>query len=162
MAYIVEVIHYTESDAPGLGEIFDTFDSMLGWVRVTIRQRETSLEFNTTHLWPIIQRIWVRMNIPLHMGAYALNPKWYVESLGEFLPLMTPLRPSIQHRWDHMNTPLHLVAYALNPKWCGKAWESSSHWWSRGKEWFSRCNCKNAKWGGRGKTSKTICSICRS
>lgn len=45
---IVEVIHYADSDAPSLEEIYETFDSMLGRVKATTQQRETSLEFYTS------------------------------------------------------------------------------------------------------------------
>lgn len=44
---IVEVICYTDLDAPSLGEIYETFDNMLGCVKTTIQQREPSLEFYT-------------------------------------------------------------------------------------------------------------------
>lgn len=84
---IVEVIHYIDSNAPSLGEIYETFDSMLGRVKVAIQQREPSLEFYTSHIRPTIQRKWDRMNTPLHMAVYALNPKWYVERLGRVPPI---------------------------------------------------------------------------
>ena len=84
---IVEVIRYGDSDSPSLGEIYETFDSMLGRVRATIREKEPSLEFYTTHIRPIIQRRWDQMNTPLHMAAYALNPKWYVERPGRISPI---------------------------------------------------------------------------
>ena len=53
---IVEVIRYGDSDSPSLGEIYETFDSMLGRVRAAIREKEPSLEFYTTQIRPIIQR----------------------------------------------------------------------------------------------------------
>lgn len=90
LGHIVEVIRYTDSDAPSLGEIYETFDSMLGRVKVAIQQREPSLEFYTSQIRPIIQRRWDRMNTPLHMAAYALNPKWYVERPGRVPPIDDP------------------------------------------------------------------------
>ena len=87
---IVEVICYTDIDSPSLGEIYETFDSMLGQVKVAIREKDPSLEFYTTQIRPIIQRRWDRMNTPLHMEAYALNPKWYVERPGRILPIEDP------------------------------------------------------------------------
>ena len=54
---IVEVIRYTDTDSPSLGEIYETFDSMLGKVREAIRQKEPSLEFYTNQIQPIIQRV---------------------------------------------------------------------------------------------------------
>ena len=87
---IVEVIRYGDSDSPSLGEIYETFDSMLGRVRAAIREKEPSLEFYTTQIRPIIQRRWDRMNTPLHMATYALNPKWYVERPGRISPIEDP------------------------------------------------------------------------
>ena len=84
---IVEVIRYTDSDSPSLGEVYETFDSMLGRVKLAIKQREPSLDFYTTQVRPIIQRRWDRMNTPLHMAAYAINPKWYVERAGRVPPI---------------------------------------------------------------------------
>ena len=87
---IVEVIRYIDTDFPSLGEIYETFDSMLGRVKAAIQQREPSLEFYTSQIRPIIQRRWDRMNTPLHMAAYALNSKWYVERPGRVPPIDDP------------------------------------------------------------------------
>jgi len=87
---IVEVIRYTDTDSPSLGEIYETFDSMLGQVRAAIREKEPSLEFYNNEIRPIIQRRWDRMNTPLHMAAYALNPKWYIPRPGRILPIDDP------------------------------------------------------------------------
>lgn len=87
---IIKVIRYTDSDATSLGEIYETFNSMLGRVKASIQQREPSLEFCTSQIRPIIQRRWDRMNTPLHMAAYALNPKWYVERPGRVPPIDDP------------------------------------------------------------------------
>ncbi len=53
---IVDVIRYADTDSPNLGEIYETFDSMLGQVKVAIREKEPSLEFYTDQIRPIIQR----------------------------------------------------------------------------------------------------------
>ena len=75
---IVELIRYADSDSPCLGEIYESIDSMIGKIKSIIRQRDRSLElFN--ELQKLIEKRWNRMNTPLHMAAYALNPKWYVE-----------------------------------------------------------------------------------
>ena len=47
---IVEVICYGDTDSPSLGEIYETFDSMLGQVKEAIREKEPSLEFYTNHV----------------------------------------------------------------------------------------------------------------
>jgi hypothetical protein len=85
---IVEVIHYIDIDSPSLGEIYETFDSMLGQVKATICEKEPSLEFYMNQIQPIIQCRWDRMNTPLHMAnMYALNPKWYMERPGRIPPI---------------------------------------------------------------------------
>ena len=45
---VVEVIRSTDTDSPTLGEIYETFDSMLDQVRVAIREKDPSLEFYMT------------------------------------------------------------------------------------------------------------------
>jgi hypothetical protein len=86
---IVEVIRYIDT-SPSLGETYETFDSMLGQVKIAIREKDPSLEFYTTDTRPIIQCRWDRMNTPLGMVAYALNPKWYVGRHGRILPIEDP------------------------------------------------------------------------
>jgi hypothetical protein len=41
---IVEVIRYTDIDYPSLGEIYETFDSMLGQVKVAIRENREKMK----------------------------------------------------------------------------------------------------------------------
>ena len=42
---IVEVIRCTYTDSPSLGEIYETFDNMLGQVKEAIHEKDPSLEF---------------------------------------------------------------------------------------------------------------------
>lgn len=83
---IVEVIGYANTESQGLGEIYETFNSMLGQVRVYILARDPRLEFYTLEICPIIQCRQDTMNAPLHVAAYALNPKLYMEGLGRLPP----------------------------------------------------------------------------
>ena len=86
---IVELIRYADSDSPCLGEIYESIDSMIGKIKSTIRERDPSLElFN--ELQKLIEKRWNKMNTPLHMAAYALNPKWYVEREGRVPPIDDP------------------------------------------------------------------------
>jgi len=80
---IVEVIHSTDTYSPSLGEINETFDSMLSQVKATIREKDSSLEVYTNQIQPIIQRRWDRMNAPLHCSIQ--NGIW--QGLVEFFPL---------------------------------------------------------------------------
>ncbi|KAH9315128.1 hypothetical protein KI387_023755 [Taxus chinensis] len=81
------IIKYGDSNNPNLGEIYECIDNMLGQMKATIRVRDPTLEFYHEHIQPIIQHRWEKLNTPLHMVAYALNPKWYVERPGRVIPL---------------------------------------------------------------------------
>ena len=35
----------------------------------------------------LTEKRWNKLNTPLHMDAYALNPKWYVEREGRISPI---------------------------------------------------------------------------
>ena len=72
---IISVIRYSNTDAPNLGEIYETFDSMLGDMKRVICEKDSSLY--ERHIIPIIQKRWDSMNTLLHMAAYAVNPKWH-------------------------------------------------------------------------------------
>ncbi|KAH9291987.1 hypothetical protein KI387_042831, partial [Taxus chinensis] len=87
IAPVFSVIKYGDSNSPNLGEIYECIDSMLGQMKAAIRVRDPTLEFYNEHIQPIIQRRWEKLNTPLHMAAYALNPKWYVERPGRVVPL---------------------------------------------------------------------------
>jgi len=88
-APIVELIRYADSDSPCLGEIYESIDSMIGKIKSIIRQKDPSLElFN--ELQKLIEKRWNKLNTPLHMAAYALNPKWYVEREGRISPIDDP------------------------------------------------------------------------
>ncbi|KAH9329297.1 hypothetical protein KI387_001405 [Taxus chinensis] len=84
---VFSVIKYGDSESPNLGEIYECIDSMLGQMKVVVRARDPTLEFYHQHIQPIIERRWEKLNTPLHMAAYALNPKWYVERPGRVLPV---------------------------------------------------------------------------
>ena len=75
---IVELIRYADPDSPGLGEIYEWMDCMVGKVRHIICQRNPSLEF-FQEIHKTIEKRWSKLNTSLHMAAYALNPKWYME-----------------------------------------------------------------------------------
>ncbi|XP_057840716.2 uncharacterized protein LOC131050532 [Cryptomeria japonica] len=83
---IVDVIRYADTDSPSLGEIYETFDSMLGKIKQTILAKDPTLGFYEQHIRPLVTRRWNIMNTPLHMAAYALNPKWYAPKDGRLPP----------------------------------------------------------------------------
>lgn len=83
---IMELIGYVDLSSPNLGEIYESIDSMIGHVKSIMLKREPSLEsFNEIH--KLIEKRWNRLNTPLHMVAYALNPKWYREREGRVAPI---------------------------------------------------------------------------
>lgn len=82
----MQVIRYAATDSPSLGEIYETFDSMVWQIKKAIKEKEPSLEFYEEHLKPIVMKRWNTMNTLLHMAAYAVNPKWFGPSLGRVPP----------------------------------------------------------------------------
>ncbi|KAH9302637.1 hypothetical protein KI387_014220 [Taxus chinensis] len=84
---VQNVIKYGDSNSPNLGEIYECIDNMHGQMKATIEVRDPTLEFYNEHIQPIIQQRWEKLNTPLHMVGYALNPKWYVERPGRVIPL---------------------------------------------------------------------------
>ena len=83
---IVELIRYADSNSPCLGEIYECIDTMVDKVKYIIRQRNPSLDFfNEIH--KLIEKRWIKLNTSLHMAAYALNPKWYMERPNRVLPI---------------------------------------------------------------------------
>ena len=84
---VFQVIRYGDVDSPSLGEVYECIDSMLGQMRVAVRERDPTLAFYTEHIEPIIHRRWEKLNTPLHMASYALNPKWYIPRRGRVTPL---------------------------------------------------------------------------
>ena len=85
-APIVELIRYADSDSPALGEIYECIDTMVGKIKHIIRQRNPSLEF-FHEIHKLIEKRWLKLNTSLHMAAYALNPKWYMERPNRILPI---------------------------------------------------------------------------
>ena len=85
-APIVELIRYADSDSPTLGEIYECIDTMVGKIKHIIRQRNPSLEF-FHEIHKVIEKRWNKLNTSLHMAAYALNPKWYMERPNRVLPI---------------------------------------------------------------------------
>ncbi|XP_059072621.1 uncharacterized protein LOC131873636 [Cryptomeria japonica] len=84
---VFQVIRYGDGDAPNLGEVYECIDSMLGQMRAAVRVKDPSLAFYNEQIRPIIQSRWDKLNTPLHMAAFALNPKWYKARPGRTTPI---------------------------------------------------------------------------
>lgn len=87
VATVMEVIRYVDTNSPSLREIYETIDSIIGRMEAIIQEKDSTLDLYDTHILPIVQHRWDKMNTPLHMPAYALNPKWYVMRPGRVAPI---------------------------------------------------------------------------
>lgn len=63
---------------------------MLGKMKRIVAAKDPTLGFYEEHIRPIVTRRWNIMNTPLHMTAFALNPKWYAQLGGRGLPCDDP------------------------------------------------------------------------
>lgn len=52
-----------------------------------MRVKDPSLAFYNEQIQPIIQCRWDKLNTPLHMADFALNPNWYKARLGRVIDL---------------------------------------------------------------------------
>jgi hypothetical protein len=71
---IMELIMYADSYSPNIGEIYESIDSMIGKIKSIMYQRGPTLDF-FNEIQKLIEKRWSKLNTPLHMVAYALNPK---------------------------------------------------------------------------------------
>ncbi|KAH9289309.1 hypothetical protein KI387_033426, partial [Taxus chinensis] len=56
ISLVVGVIRYVDTDSPSLGEIYETFDNMLGQMKQAIHSRDPTLGFYEEHIRPIVTR----------------------------------------------------------------------------------------------------------
>lgn len=83
---VVELIKYVDSNSPALAKIYECIDTMVGKVKHIIHQGNPSLEF-FHEIHKLIEKRWIKLNTSLHVVAYALNPKWYMERPNRILPI---------------------------------------------------------------------------
>ena len=78
-----DLIRYTDIDAACLGEIYENMYSMCERIQSVTDRRDPTL-------WPQLQSFihgrWNKLNTPLHMATYAVNPKWYDSTTGRRPP----------------------------------------------------------------------------
>eukprot|EP01018_Ginkgo_biloba_P006446 Gb_30345 [translate_table: standard] len=80
---INDVIHFTDTDSSCLGEIYECIDSMCERIKAVTDATNTTLYpklMDKIHGW------WNKLNTPLHMAAYVLNPKWYDSNVTKKRP----------------------------------------------------------------------------
>ena len=80
---ICDMLHYVDIDGPCLGEIYENMDSMCERIRSITDEKDPNL---WAQLKNIIHGRRNKLNNPLHMVAYAMNPKWYDPSTGRRPP----------------------------------------------------------------------------
>ena len=75
---IVDLLRMLDTDKPSLGEVYEGIDSMIEKIREVDNAKEQDLEevfYNEVK--DILTKRWNKMTTPLHLLAYALNPKYY-------------------------------------------------------------------------------------
>ena len=80
---ICDMLRYADTDGPCLGEIYENMDSMCERIRSIVEVKDPNL---WVQLETMIHGRWNKLNNPLHMAAYAVNPKWYDPSTGRRPP----------------------------------------------------------------------------
>jgi hypothetical protein len=71
---IYNMIKFSDSDRPIIGEVYEQMDSMLGMIKDIVEPRDVNM-YNFIRVE--VERWWEVLNIPLHALAYVLTPKYY-------------------------------------------------------------------------------------
>ena len=78
----VEFLRLFDTDMPNLGEVYEGIDSMIEKIRVVINAKEKDPdELFYKEVKDILTKRWNKMTTPLHLLAYAVNPKYYAAEL---------------------------------------------------------------------------------
>ena len=80
---ICDMLRYADTDNPCLGEIYENMDSMCERIKSITDKKDPTL---WQQLQTFIHGRWNKLNNPLHMAAYAVNPKWYNSTTGRRPP----------------------------------------------------------------------------
>ena len=92
---IVDLLHMFDTDMPNLGEVYEDIDSMIEKIRVIINAKENDPdEFFYREVKDLLAKRWNNMTMPLHLLAYAVNPKYYVVELLSDLERTAPCKDS--------------------------------------------------------------------
>jgi hypothetical protein len=71
---IYNMIKFSDSDQPIIGEVYEQMDSMLGLIKDIVEPRDVNM-YNLIRVE--VEKRWKMLNIPLHALAYVLTPKYY-------------------------------------------------------------------------------------
>lgn len=92
---IMSMIHYTDTDHPCLGEVYDGIDSMIEEMKVIINAKEQDPEETFfKEVQSICVERWNKMTAPLHLLAFALTPKFYSDEMLAKPSRVPPYRDS--------------------------------------------------------------------
>jgi len=79
---IMDLLRMFDTNIPNLGEMSEGIDSMIEKIGVVINAKENDLdEFFYREVKEILTKRWNKMTTPLHLLAYAMNPKYYAAEL---------------------------------------------------------------------------------
>jgi hypothetical protein len=68
------MIRFEDFDRPIIGEVYEQMDNMLGQIKDIVESRDQKLyDFISIE----VEKLWEKLNIPLHALAYVLTPKYY-------------------------------------------------------------------------------------
>ena len=96
---IVDLIHMFDTYMPNLGEVYEGIDSMIEKIRLVINAKENGPnEFFYREVKDILTKRWNKMTTPLHLLAYAVNPKYYTAELLRSRKKRTKQRPRSRRR----------------------------------------------------------------
>jgi hypothetical protein len=71
---IYNMIKFSDSDRPIIGEVYEQMDTMLGLIKDIVEPKDVDL-YNLIRVE--VEKRWEMLNIPLHALAYVLTPKYY-------------------------------------------------------------------------------------
>jgi hypothetical protein len=71
---IYNMIKFSDSDRPIIGEVYEQMDSMLGLIKDIVEPKDVDM-YNLIRVE--VEKQWEILNIPLHALAYMLTPKYY-------------------------------------------------------------------------------------
>jgi hypothetical protein len=71
---IYNMIKFSGSDRPIIGEVYEQMDSMLGLIKDIVEPKDVDM-YNLIRVE--VEKRWEMLNIPLHALAYVLTPKYY-------------------------------------------------------------------------------------
>jgi hypothetical protein len=71
---IYNMIKFSDSDRPIIGEVYEQMDSMLGLIKDIVEPKDVNM-YNLIRVE--VEKRWEMLNIPLHALAYVLTPKYY-------------------------------------------------------------------------------------